>query len=96
MRLDVQPLVGLEQLQASSDSPARSCGGPGQRSHSDAAERRHPAEALVGLEHPVALGAAVDLRPHAQLVGQVHLVPAGDPAGRHPGVEQLVGPASSV
>ena len=73
--------------------PARSCGGPGQRSHRIAAERRDPAEPLVGLEHPVALDAAVDLGALAELVEQVHLVPARDAPGRHPGVEQLVGAA---
>ena len=57
----------------------------------DAAERRHPAEALVGLEDPVAFDAAVDLGPLPELVEQVHLVPARDPPRRHPGVEQLVG-----
>ena len=56
----------------------------------DAAQRRHPAEALVGLEDPVALDAAIDLGALPELVEQVHLVPAGDPARRHPGVEQLV------
>ena len=57
----------------------------------DAAQRRHPAESLVGLEHPVALDAAVDLGADAELVEQVHLVPARHATRRHPGVEQLVG-----
>ena len=57
----------------------------------DAAQRRHPAIALTGLQHPVALHAAVDLRPDAELVGQTHLVPACDAAGGHLGIEQLVG-----
>ena len=72
--------------------PVRSCAGPGTALAQDAAERRHPAEPLVRLEHPVALDAAVDLGALAELVEQVHLVPARDAAGRHPGVEQLVGP----
>ena len=46
----------------------------------------------VGLEHPVALDAAIELGPDPELVGQAHLVPAGDPARGHPRVEQLVGP----
>ena len=45
----------------------------------------------VGLEHPVALDAAIELGPDPELVGQAHLEPAGDPARGHPGVEQLVG-----
>ena len=57
----------------------------------DAAERRDPAEALVRLEHAVAFDAAIDLGADAELVEQVHLVPAGDAARRHAGVEQLVG-----
>ena len=83
----------MSSLSASSEIPVRSCGGPGTPLAQDPAERRHPAEALVRLEHAVALDAAVDLGSLAELVEQVHLVPAGDPAGRHPGVEQLVRPA---
>ena len=51
----------LSSFSASSDRPARSCGGPGTALAQDAAERRHPAEPLVRLEHPVALDAAIDL-----------------------------------
>ena len=70
--------------------PVRSCGGPGHRSHSTppsgGTQRKRPSASRTA----VALDAAVDLGPHAELVGEVHLEPAGDAAGRHPGVEQLV------
>ena len=59
----------------------------------DAAEWRDPAEPLVRLEHAVALDAPIDLRAHAELVEQVHLEPARHPPGRHPLIEQLVGPS---
>ena len=78
-------------MSASSDSAGPVVRRPGTALAEDAAERRHPAEPLVGLEDPVALDAAVDLGPLAELVEQVHLVPAGDAARRHAGVEQLVG-----
>ena len=60
--------------------PARSCGGPGQRSHRTPPSGGTQRNALVGLEEPVALDAAIDLGPDAELVGEVHLEPAGDPA----------------
>ena len=81
----------LSSLSASSERPVRSAGGPGQRPHTHATERRHPAERLGRLEHPVALDAPVHLGPLPELVGEVHLVPAGDAARGHAGVEQLVG-----
>ena len=59
----------------------------------DPAEGRDPAEPLVRVQHPVTFDAAIDLGPHAQLVEQVHLVPARDATRRHRGVEQLVCPA---
>ena len=92
-RLDVEPLVGLEQLErleADRRPVVRRTGTPLAQ---DPAERRHPAEALVRLEDPVAFDAAVHLRPLAELVEEVHLVPARDPSGRHLRVEQLVRPA---
>ena len=67
--------------------------GSGTALAQDAAQRRHPAESLLGLQDPVAFDAAIDLGALAELVEQVHLVPARDPTRRHPGVEQLVGPA---
>ena len=81
--LDVESLVGLEQLERLQAQAGPVVGRPGTALAHDPAERRHPAEALVRLEHPVALDAAIDLGPRAELVEQVHLVPARDPAGRH-------------
>ena len=91
-RAHVEPLVRLEQLERLEAEPCPIVRRPGAAVAQDAAERRHPAEPAVRLEHPVALDAAVHLGSHAQLVEQVHLVPAGDAARRHAGVEQLVGP----
>ena len=90
--LDVEALVRLEQL----ERLERQAGPLVRRARAaladDPAERRDPAEALVGLEHPVAFDAAIHLGSLAELIEQVHLVPAGDAAGRHPRVQQLVGP----
>ena len=83
----------LSSLRASSDRPARSAGGPGQRSHRTPPEGRDPAERARCLEHAVALDAPVNLGPLAQLVGQVDLVPARHAAGGHARVQQLVGAA---
>ena len=91
-RLDVQPLVRLEELERleREGRPVRRRAGAAPAQH--AAQRGHPAERLGGLEHPVAFDAAVDLGALPELVGEVHLVPAGDAARGHAGVEQLVGP----
>ena len=83
----------LSSLSASSDRPAPLGRRAGAAPAQHAAQRGHPAEGLGRLEHPVALDAPVHLGPLAELVGEVHLVPAGDPPGRHAGVEQLVGAA---
>ena len=92
-RLDVEPLVGLEQLERLERERAPFVRRAGAALAQDAAERRHPAEPLVGFQHPVAFDAAIDLGSLAELVEQVHLEPAGDAARVHSGVEQLVGPA---
>ena len=94
--LDVEALVGLEQLDRLERDPRPVVARTGTALAQDPAERRHPAEPLVRLDDPVAFDAAVDLGPLAELVEQVHLVPARDPAGRHRGVEQLVGPARAA
>ena len=92
-RLDVETLVRLEQLDRVERDPRPVVRRSGTALAQDAAERRDPAEALVRLEHPVAFDAAVHLGPLAELVEQVHLVPARHPPGCHLRVEQLVGAA---
>ena len=91
-RLDVQALVGLQEL----ERLERQAGPVVRRARAalahDAAERRDPAEPLVRLEDAVAFDAAIHLGSLAELIEQVHLVPARDAARRHPGVQQLVGP----
>ena len=57
----------------------------------DAPQGRHPAEGIVDLQGPVALHAAIELRPHAQRVGQAGFEPAGHAPRRHAVVEQLAG-----
>ena len=89
-RLHVHALVGLEHLEGL-ERQRRRRAGAGTTLAQDAAERRHPAIAFIRLEHPAALDAAVELGPHPELIGEVELEPAGDPAGRHTGLEQLVG-----
>ena len=91
--LDVEALVGLEQLQSLQGEAGAVVRRPGTALADDAAEWRDPAETLLRLEHAVALDAAIDLGAHAELVEQVHLVPARDPTGRHARIEQLVGAA---
>ena len=92
-RLDVQALVGLEQLQALQGEAGALVGRSGTALADDAAEWRDPAEALLGLEHAVTLDASIDFGTHSQLVEQVHLVPARDPAGGHARIQQFVGAA---
>jgi hypothetical protein len=91
-RADVESLVRLEQLERLEAQARAIVRRAGAAVAQDAAEGRHPAEAAVGLEHAVAFDAAVHLGAHAELVEQVHLVPARDAPGCHPRVEQLVGP----
>ena len=86
----------LSSLSASSDRPVRPAGGPGQRSHTT------PPSGGTQRNDSV----ASSIRSHSthrstsgrwpELVREVHLVPARDPVGRHPGVEQLVGAVEQV
>ena len=83
-RLDVLALVRLQELQPVERQARPVVGRTRTTVAQDAAERRDPAEPAVDLEGPVALDAAVDLGPDAELVGEVHLVPAGDAPGAIP------------
>ena len=89
--LDVEALVCLEQLERLEREAGAVGRRPGTAPAHDATERRHPAVRLGRLEHPVALDTPVHLGPLPELVREVHLVPAGDAAGGHAGVQQLVG-----
>ena len=66
-----------------------SVGGRGMSLAQQAAHAGHPPERLGLVRHPVALHAALHLRPDAQRVGQPELVPAGDPVRLHAVIEQL-------
>src|SRR5258706_9963786 len=89
-RLDVETLVGLEQLEGIQRQARALVRRTRTTLAQDAAKGWDPAEALVGLEHPIALDAPIDLGTLAQLIEQVHLEPARDAARIHLGVEQLV------
>ncbi len=64
--LDVEALIGLEQLERIQAQAGPVVGRSGAALAHDAAERRHPAEALVGLQDAVALDAAIDLGARAR------------------------------
>src|SRR6187551_960732 len=66
-RLDVEALIGLEELERLQRDPRPVVSGPGTALAQDAAQWRDPAEALLGLEHAVAFDAAVDLGSLAKL-----------------------------
>src|SRR4029079_19522422 len=79
-RLHVLALVGLEELQGLEAETRPIAWWPRAAVAQDDAEDRDTAEETGGLKNPIALDAAVDLRADAELIGEMHLVPAGDPA----------------
>ena len=82
----------LRSFSASSDRPVRSCGGPGQRWQttppSGGTQRNRSSDSRTR-SHSTQRSTSGRC---AELIEQMHLVPARDPARRHAGVEQLVGP----
>ena len=94
MRLDVEALVGLEQLERLERQP----GPVVRRAGAALAQRRRRAAAPSGTARPTRASGRTRRsdRPPGRTPSsssEVHLVPARDAPGRHPGVEQLVGPA---
>src|SRR6476619_363028 len=77
-RLDVLALVRLQELERIEREARSVVRRAWAAVAQDATQRRDPAVPGVDLQDPIAFDAAIDLRPHAELVGEMHLVPAGD------------------